>query len=137
MECSGTDGARTFPVDVRLRPAKRPVPDHGGPLPLQRGHVHPGHVRARQGAHTNKGDVKDLFSWWFQDMYKNNFEKYALVFLGATKTVDQTMVWGSARELYDAMPAELTYRVDKMFIHPLLGSDEVPPPPTPLPPRTT
>ena len=87
-------------------------------------------------------------------MYKKNMEKYALVFLGATKTKcpdtktkcsdpktksndtktecpdsDRCLVWGSARELYDKMPADLTYRVDKMFIHPLLGSDEVPPTP--------
>lgn len=52
-------------------------------------------------------------------------KSWVRVNLVLVKIVTPSRVWGSARELYEKMPADLTYRVDKIFIHPLLGSNEV------------
>ena len=63
-------------------------------------------------------------------MYKDNLGKHVVAFIGATevKTDDETsvpkMIWGSVAELYKERPKKLTYTVDTMFIHPLLGTSK-------------
>ena len=56
--------------------------------------------------------------------------KHVVAFIGATevnadkKTGVGKMVWESVSELYKQRPKNLTYTVDMMFIHPLLGTSK-------------
>ena len=56
--------------------------------------------------------------------------KHVVAFIGATEvtTDDETsvpkMIWESVSDLYRQRPKNLTYTVDMMFIHPLLGTSK-------------
>ena len=60
----------------------------------------------------------------FQDKYRVDLEKHIVVFIGATG-VKWDREWDSVSQLFKARPENLTYTVDMMFIHPLLGTSKV------------
>jgi len=64
-----------------------------------------------------------------KDMYKDNLGKHVVAFIGATEVKakergGREMIWESVSELYKQRPKNLTYTVDMMFIHPLLGTSK-------------
>ena len=61
-----------------------------------------------------------------QDKYKDNLGEHVVAWLGATevKKDDNTMVWGY-QDLVSKRPKDLTYTVEMVFIHPLLGTSKV------------
>ena len=77
-------------------------------------------------------EKKYLEQLFFQDKYKNNLAKHVVVFIGATVTEvdprsrhDRKRKWDSVSQLFKERPENLTYTVDMMFIHPLLGTSKV------------
>ena len=61
----------------------------------------------------------------FQDKYRVDLEKHIVVFIGATGVKYGNWEWDSVSQLFKARPENLTYTVDMMFIHPLLGTSKV------------
>ena len=65
----------------------------------------------------------------FQDKYRVDLEKHIVVFIGATGAKygnwEWDREWDSVSQLFKARPENLTYTVDMMFIHPLLGTSKV------------
>ena len=59
-----------------------------------------------------------------------NLKKLIDVFIGATAVEKQkatgavVMKWPSAYPIKKSKPKEISFKVDKLFLHPLLGSDE-------------
>ena len=110
-------------------PGQLPFLAHGGSLSLQSCNVHSWHGGGGGGrAAKDPGGRKGKKFWlpWFQDKFKD-LGKHVVAFIGATevaKTGDPKMVWGSAIEIFQKKPKDITYTVDKMFIHPLLGTSQ-------------
>ena len=65
----------------------------------------------------------------FQDKYRVDLEKHIVVFIGATGikygNLQWEREWDSVSQLFKERPKNLTYTVDMMFIHPLLGTSKV------------
>ena len=47
-----------------------------------------------------------------------------VAFIGATAVKRHKLIWNSVTDLIEQRPEKLTYPVDKIFIHPLLGTSE-------------
>ena len=54
----------------------------------------------------------------------DNLGKHVVALIGATAVKRHKLIWKSVTDLNEQRPESLTYPVDKMFIHPMLGTSK-------------